>query len=68
MALKQYEIAFNLAAKKSGTFTKSFKDAGQTVEGLQAHMERMNASFAEITGAPFSFVWATLLIDETVPA
>ena len=50
MALKQYEIAFNLAAKKSGTFTKSFKDAGQTVEGLQAHMERMNASFAEITG------------------
>lgn len=50
MALKQYEIAFNLAAKKSGTFTKSFKDAGQTVEGLQAHMERMNASFADITG------------------
>lgn len=50
MALKQYEIAFNLAAKKSGTFTKSFKDAGQTVEGLQAHMERMNSSFAEITG------------------
>lgn len=50
MALKQYEIAFNLAAKKSGTFTKSFKDAGQTVEGLQSHMERMNASFAEITG------------------
>ena len=34
MALKQYEIAFKLAAKMSGDFPKSFKNASDAVEKL----------------------------------
>lgn len=49
MASKQYEIAFSLAAKKSGNFSKSFREAGLTMEELQEYAERVNAQFADIS-------------------
>lgn len=50
MALKQYEIAFKLAAKMSGDFSKSFKNAGEVVETLSGHMQRLDADAKKVAG------------------
>ena len=50
MALKQYEIAFKLAAKMSGDFPKSFKNASDAVEKLGDHMQSLNSDSRKIAG------------------
>ena len=50
MALKQYEIAFKLAAKMSGDFPKSFKNASDAVEKLGDHMQSLNSDSKKIAG------------------
>lgn len=50
MALKQYEIAFKLAAKMSGDFPKSFKNASDAVEKLGDHMQSLNSDSRKIVG------------------
>lgn len=50
MALKQYEIAFKLAAKMSGDFPKSFKNASDAVEKLGDHMQSLNGDSRKIAG------------------
>lgn len=50
MALKQYEIAFKLAAKMSGDFSKSFKSASDVVENLSDHMQRLDADAQKVAG------------------
>lgn len=50
MALKQYEIAFKLAAKMSGDFPKSFKNASDVVEKLGDHMQSLNSDSRKIAG------------------
>lgn len=50
MALKQYEIAFKLAAKMSGNFPKSFKNASDAVEKLGDHMQSLNSDSRKIAG------------------
>lgn len=50
MALKQYEIAFKLAAKMSGDFPKSFKNASDAVEKLGDHMHSLNSDSRKIAG------------------
>lgn len=50
MALKQYEIAFKLAAKMSGDFPKSFKNASDAVEKLGDHMKSLNSDSRKIAG------------------
>lgn len=50
MALKQYEIAFKLAAKMSGDFSKSFKNASDAVEKLGDHMQSLNSDSRKIAG------------------
>ncbi len=50
MALKQYEIAFKLAAKMSGDFPKSFKNASDAVEQLGDHMQSLNSDSRKIAG------------------
>lgn len=48
MAMKEYEIAFNLAAKLNSNFSKSFRGAGATIESLQDRVKRMGNEFADI--------------------
>lgn len=50
MALKQYEIAFKIAAKMSGDFPKSFKNASDAVEKLGDHMQSLNSDSRKIAG------------------
>ena len=50
MALKQYEIAFKLAAKMSGDFPKSFKNVSDAVEKLGDHMQSLNSDSRKIAG------------------
>ena len=50
MALKQYEIAFKLAAKMSGDFPKSFRNASDAVEKLGDHMQSLNSDSRKIAG------------------
>lgn len=50
MTLKQYEIAFKLAAKMSGDFPKSFKNASDAVEKLGDHMQSLNSDSRKIAG------------------
>lgn len=50
MALKQYEIAFKIAAKMSGDFPKSFKNASDAVEKLGDHMQSLNSGSRKIAG------------------
>ena len=50
MALKQYEIAFKLAAKMSGDFPKSFKNASDAVEKLGDYMQSLNSDSRKIAG------------------
>lgn len=50
MALKQYEIAFKLAAKMSEDFPKSFKNASDAVEKLGDHMQSLNSDSRKIAG------------------
>lgn len=50
MALKQYEIAFKIAAKMSGDFPKSFKNASDAVEKLGDHMQSLSSDSRKIAG------------------
>ena len=47
MASKVHEIAFKLAASVSGTFSKTFKQAGATLSGYQKQIESLNREAAD---------------------
>lgn len=47
MASKVHEIAFKLAASVSGTFSKTFKQAGAALSGYQKQIESLNREAAD---------------------
>ena len=49
MAQKEYGIAFRLAAKMSGQFSKSFTAAGKTVQSLEGRMSNLNAEADKVS-------------------
>ena len=49
MAQKEYGIAFRLAAKMSGQFSKSFMAAGKTVQTLENRMSSLNAEADKVS-------------------
>lgn len=48
MAKKSYEVAFMLAAKMNGQFSKAFNSAGKVVESLGDRLERMKSESGNI--------------------
>ena len=48
MAKKSYEVAFMLAAKMNGQFSKAFSSAGKIVESLGDRMGRLNAESGNV--------------------
>lgn len=49
MAQKEYGIAFRLAAKMSGQFSKSFTAAGKTVQSLEGRMNSLNTEADKVS-------------------
>lgn len=49
MASKVHEIAFKLAASVSGTFSKTFKQAGAALSGYQKQIESLNREAADVS-------------------
>lgn len=49
MAQKEYGIAFRLAAKMSGQFSKSFTAAGKTVQSLEGRMSTLNTEADKVS-------------------
>lgn len=50
MAKKSYEVAFMLAAKMNGQFSKAFNSAGKVVESLKDQMSRFSTESEKIEG------------------
>ncbi len=48
MGVKEYSIAFAIAGKLSGAFSKSFKKAGATVDKFSDQISKLNADSARM--------------------